>query len=446
MKQDTAMTQSFQTTSQSTRPQTDRIVEVRVTPIALKDPPLLNASGVHEPYTLRAIIEVELQSGITGLGETYGDMPGLTHLRAVAPMLRGLHVTDMLGLRYAVGTVVSQQGLVQASSPVVDVAPGTLPGKAAAKTYAVFEAAMLDAQARCAQLPLADYLGGRARDRVAYSAYLFFKYAQHIDAPYEPDTWGEALDPVGIVAQARKMIDEYGFKSIKLKAGALPPDVEVDSLLALKAAFTGLPLRIDPNANWSLATALRVAQRLGDCLEYYEDPVGNLSDAAQLRQQTALLLATNMVVTNWHEFRENIALQGIQVVLTDHHFWGGIRATEHLASMCDTFGLGLSMHSNSHAGISLMTMTHLASTLPNLKYACDTHYPWQCEDVIAGGRIKFVDGCVMLTDAPGIGVELDQVQLARLHQQYLQCGYTRRDDEAQMRKYLPNYRKSKPRY
>jgi glucarate dehydratase len=440
------MTLSSHSASNSLRRQTDRIVEVRVTPIALKDPPLLNASGVHEPYTLRAIIEVELQSGIIGLGETYGDMPGLTHLHAAAPLLRGLHMMDMHGLRSAVDTVVSKQSLDAAPTKVIDVAPGTLPGKAAAKTYAVFEAAMLDAQARSAQLPLADYLGGRVRDRVAYSAYLFFKYAQHIDAPYEPDMWGEALDPAGMVAQARKMIDLYGFKSIKLKAGALHPDVEADSLLALKQAFAGLPLRIDPNANWSLATALRVAQRLGDCLEYYEDPVGSLAEAAQLRQQTGLLLATNMVVTNWHEFRENIALQGIQVVLTDHHFWGGIRATEHLASMCDTFGLGLSMHSNSHAGISLMTMTHLASTLPNLQYACDTHYPWQCEDVVAGGRIKFVDGCVLLSDAPGIGVELDRAQLARLHQQYLHCGYTRRDDEAQMRKYQPDHRKSKPRY
>jgi glucarate dehydratase len=440
------MTLGSQVANQSMRRQTDLIVEVRVTPIALKDPPLLNASGIHEPYTLRAIIEVELQSGITGLGETYGDMPGLVHLQAVAPMLRGLHVMNMCGLRSAVDQVVSTQLLDTQASRTIDVTPGTLPGKAAAKTYAVFEAAMLDAQARSAQLPLADYLGGRVRDRVAYSAYLFFKYAQHIDAPYEPDIWGEALDPAGMVVQARKMIDMYGFKSIKLKAGALQPDVEVDSLLALKTAFPGLPLRIDPNANWSFATALRVAQRLGDCLEYYEDPVGSLAEAAQLRQQTGLLLATNMVVTNWREFRENMSAQGIQVVLADHHFWGGIRATEHLASMCDTFGLGLSMHSNSHAGISLMTMTHLASTLPNLQYACDTHYPWQSEDVIAGGRVKFVDGCVVLTDAPGIGVELDRVRLMQLHQQYLACGYTRRDDEAQMRKYHPDHRKSKPRY
>jgi glucarate dehydratase len=424
----------------------DRIADVRVTPIALKDPPLLNASGIHEPYTLRAIIEVELASGVTGLGETYGDMPGLLHLQAVAPLLRGLHVMDVHPMGRIVNSVVTQQQMASVPSTVLDVATGSLPGKMSAKTYAAFETAMLDAQARSAQLPLADYLGGRVRDRVPYSAYLFFKYAQHIDAPYLPDQWGEALDPASIVAQARKMIDEYGFKSIKLKAGALDPDIEVDSLLALKEAFPGVPLRIDPNANWSLATAQRIAKRLGDCLEYYEDPVGTLEEAAELHKSTDLLLATNMVVTNWREFAKNLNLGSIQVILADHHFWGGVRATEHLLSMCDTFGLGLSMHSNSHAGISLMTMTHLSGILPNLKYACDTHYPWQCEDVLEGGRVPFVDGCVEISDAPGIGVELDREKLAQLHQQYLDCGYTRRDDEAQMRKYVPSHKKFKPRY
>ena len=48
------------------------------------------------------------------------------------------------------------------------------------------------------------------------------------------------------------MIGSYGFKSIKLKAGALPPAQEVAGLLALAEAFPGTPLRIDPNAVFSV--------------------------------------------------------------------------------------------------------------------------------------------------------------------------------------------------
>jgi glucarate dehydratase len=45
----------------------------------------------------------------------------------------------------------------------------------------------------------------------------------------------------------------------------------------------------------------------------------------------------------------------------------------------------LSMHSNSHLGISLAAMVHLAAASPNLTYACDTHWPWKAaeDDVIA---------------------------------------------------------------
>ena len=76
-----------------------------------------------------------------------------------------------------------------------------------------------------------------------------------------------------------------------------------------------------------------------------------------------------------------------QIILGDHHFWGGLRASVELARICRTFGRGMSMHSNSHLGISLAAMAHLAAAVPNLTYACDTHYPWQCEDVIAGPAV-----------------------------------------------------------
>ncbi|MEO8857609.1 MAG: hypothetical protein ABI343_11540, partial [Burkholderiaceae bacterium] len=56
------------------------IAEVRVTPIAFRDPPLLNVAGVHEPWALRSIIEVRTEDGRVGLGESYGDLQTLGNL------------------------------------------------------------------------------------------------------------------------------------------------------------------------------------------------------------------------------------------------------------------------------------------------------------------------------------------------------------------------------
>src|SRR5580658_834058 len=78
------------TMSQTTK--TTRITNIRITPVAFRDPPLLNSVGVHQPFAIRSIIEVETTDGITGLGESYGDSGHLARLRLVGDALIGLDV------------------------------------------------------------------------------------------------------------------------------------------------------------------------------------------------------------------------------------------------------------------------------------------------------------------------------------------------------------------
>ena len=134
-----------------------------------------------------------------------------------------------------------------------------------------------------------------------------------------------------------------------------------------------------------------------------------------------------------------IASDAVQVVLSDHHLWGGLRRSALLAGICDTWGLGLSMHSNSHLGVSLAAMVHLAAATPNLTYACDTHYPWKTQDVISPGALTFEDGSVAVPTGPGLGVTLDRDLLGELHEQYLACGVRRREDTVYMRSIDPSF-------
>lgn len=422
-----------------------RVANVRVTPIAFRDPPLLNAAGIHEPYALRSIIEVETDCGRVGLGESYGDAAALSAFQAVAPSLAGLDPFDLNGLARLCAKALAA---LPPPPPGAELAPGSDPARQMANCVSAFEVALLDLQAQAAGVPLHALLGGAVRRKVPFSAYLFFKYARHIEERERTDEWGEALTPDQIVAQARRMIDLHGFGSIKLKAGTLPPDTEVASIEALAHAFPGLPLRIDPNGAWSMETALGCAERLGPLIEYYEDPVDGLEAMSELHRRTGLPLATNMVVTAFDHFARSVALNAVQIVLSDHHYWGGLRANQELGAMCRTFGLGLSMHSNSHLGISLMAMSHLAAATPNLTYACDTHYPWveEADEVISGGKVPIIGGCVEVGDAPGLGVSLDQERLARAHLTFQQISIRTRDDLGQMRKYDPAFSSAKPRY
>lgn len=425
------------------------IRHIRITPIAFRDPPLLNAAGIHEPWALRSIIEIETASGLVGINESYGDQPMLDALAKAAPALVGLSPWALNEMERRVAALVAPpaQSASEFLGQQVSLAPGTHASKTVAKVISAFEVAMLDLQGQLAQAPVVDLLGGAARESVPFSAYLFYRYAEHIEKPYAPDTWGEALSPQQLVAQARRMIEQYGFQSIKLKAGALPPEQEAAGMVALAAAFPGLPLRIDPNANWTVATSLRIVQQLRGVLEYYEDPAPGLDGMAAVARECEVPLATNMVVTDFAEFRRNVDLGcPVKIVLSDHHYWGGLRATQRLSTLCQTFDLGLSMHSNSHLGVSLVAMTHLCASVPQLTYACDTHYPWQDDEVIAGGRLRFEQGSLRVPTAPGLGVTLDYAALARLHDNYLRCGIRRRDDLAQMRKYEPAFTGKQPRF
>lgn len=298
-----------------------------------------------------------------------------------------------------------------------------------------FEVACLDALGKAQGMPVHALLGGKVRDAVEYSGYLFYKWGAHpkgVDS--EVDDWGEAVDPAYIVDQARKFTERYGFRSFKLKGGVFEPEQEIAAICALAEAFPGSPLRLDPNGAWSVETSIKVIEALQDVLEYMEDPTLGTPNMAAVASRTDVPLATNMCVTTFDEVKEAFTRDAVQVVLSDHHYWGGLRNTRELAAICRTFGVGVSMHSNTHLGISLAAMTHVASTVPNLRHACDSHYPWQSEDVL-NERITFTDGQVTVSDAPGLGVTLDRDRLAVLHQRWLDDDGTmrERDDAAAMR-------------
>jgi glucarate dehydratase len=413
-----------------------RISRVTVTPVAFADPPLLNSVGVHEPFALRAIVEVATDEGLAGLGETYADEKHLAALHAAAKAIVGADVYHTQEIYRRVQAI---------AAPDTTIAAGLIGHSAATdRVYSPFEVACLDIQGKAAERPVADLLGGAVRDAVPFSAYLFYKWGAHPGA--EPDDWGEALDPDGIVAQAKRMVDGYGFTAIKLKGGVFPPAQEIEAIRALRDAFPDHPLRLDPNAAWTPYTSLKVARELDGILEYLEDPTPGIDGMADVARQAPMPLATNMCVVAFGHLPPAVRQNAVQIILSDHHYWGGLRRSQILAGICETFGLGLSMHSNSHLGISLAAMVQLAAAVPNLSYACDTHWPWKTEDVVAGAPFTFTGGALSVPAGPGLGVELDRDALGRLHEQYLACGLRNRDDTGYMQRIVPGYLRKQPRW
>ncbi len=434
-----------------------KIVEMRVTSIAIADPPLRSSYGLHAPYALRTILELESDDRIVGVAETHGGEAIVRGFEALRPRVVGADPFRLAGL-----LIDLVEGEVKGSSldrSQTYHVPGENPFDAKQRLYSALEIASLDLVGKAVGKPMCELIGGRVRDEVPFSAYPFYKHAggggEGADA--RADEYGEALAPEALVRQVRQMVEKYGFRDIKFKTGVLDPEVEIETVRQLHRAFPGVPIRMDPNSAWTVETSVQVGKALAKELSdggYLEDPAAGMDGMAAVRRKLLEAgiptpLASNVAVTSFADLPECVRKDAVQIVLCDVHYWGGLRAVQHLGKLCRTFGLGLSMHSNSHLGISLMAMAHAAAATPHLTYACDTHYPWahDADEVAAGGRVPIVNGCVRIPDRPGLGVELDPDRLARGRERYAKCPYRKRDDEAEMRKHVdPGWKRVLPRW
>jgi len=407
------------------------IKELRITPIALPDPPILSSAGCHGPYFLRTIVEVVTTDGITGIGEAR---------EGIAKERNGIakHVVGQSALAFRTFT-----------------AP---PIKISDRVFAAVEVACLDAIGKAKGLRLCDLLGGPVREDPEFAAYLFYRYAADHPALLADkrivdgrgkgdkalDPWGEVRRPEAMADMAFKLHQRYGFRVHKLKAGVLTPDQELETLRAMNAKFGGKhPLRIDPNGCWSVETAVRIGEAMKDLpIEYYEDPVTGREAMAEVRKRTKLPTSTNAFIKSVAEVPP-VDPSVIDVVLVDHHYFGGITGCVEMGPIARVMGWKLSQHSNNHAGVSMAAMINVGAVIPELTLASDTHYPWLPDDsdIIVGKKLPIVGGRMKVPSGAGLGVELDQDKLARAKETYEKCGMRGRDDAATMRMVEPNWKR-----
>jgi len=391
-----------------------KIVDLKTHAVAaLTEAPLRHSTGVHPGYFVRTILELITDEGLVGLGEVGGgDQTGL--FQKLKPRLLG---EDPFHIERIKQKCLRQ--IYYISNP---------------RAYAAIEIACLDLQGKASGRPLSDLIGGRLRDEVPFNASLSYRY------PADDGAGGEST-PDEIVAYARRAIAECGFRSGKLKAGVFPPEHDVAVLYALRDALgPQFGLRVDPNGFWSRGTATSIAKELEACrLEYLEDPTWGLEGMARVRERTSIPLATNMCVARPDDFAAGVAMNAVDIVLSDIYYWEGIHGVKTLSGMCDAFRLGLGMHSGSELGITMAAMLHTASTLPNLTYSVDTLYHHMLDDVIVGGKMVFRNGSMAVPNGVGLGVELDPDRLARAEELFRVRGdyYARFHEDTRRPEWFP---------
>src|SRR5689334_19147558 len=229
-----------------------KIKDLRIHSIAIADPPLRSSYGLHAPYALRTVLELESEDGIVGINETYGGEAQAAALQKIRSQILGADAYRITGLLNPDMSIAPKGDTSQTFH-----VPGENPVDEVRRTYAAIEVACLDLIGKSVGVPVCDLIGGRVRDKVPFSAYPFYKHAGgggEGDDERE-DEFGEALSPESLVQQVNDMIRKYGFSSVKFKAGVLDPEVEVATVKLMYKEFgPNVPLRIDPNSAWSVDT------------------------------------------------------------------------------------------------------------------------------------------------------------------------------------------------
>jgi glucarate dehydratase len=427
------------------------ITEMQVIPVAGHDSMLLNLSGAHSPFFTRNIVILKDNAGNTGVGE----VPGGERIRQTLEDARELVIGKSIGVYNNILNTVRQSFADRDSA---GRGLQTFDLRIAIHVVTALEAALLDLVGKFLGVPVVALLGqGQQRKEVEMLGYLFYVGDRtKTDLPYlsnqdAKNDWyrlrhEEALTPEAVVRLAEATHELYGFNDFKLKGGVLSGDQEIEAVTALAERFPKARITIDPNGAWSLDEAIRLCSNKHHVLAYAEDPCGAENGysgrevMAEFRRATGLPTATNMIATDWRQMGHTIQLHSVDIPLADPHFWT-MQGSVRVAQMCHEWGLTWGSHSNNHFDISLAMFTHVGAAAPGKIAALDTHWIWQeGQERLTKEPFKIVGGMVAVPDKPGLGVEVDMVQIEKAHKLYVENCLGARDDAMAMQYLIPNWK------
>jgi len=364
---------------------------VRITDVTtwVVNVPLVNpftSSFETKAGTTRTVVRLRTDDGLEGWGETMSGQPVSALVERLTPQLVGYSAFDLEAMHQRLAMVPFFYGYHgYAAIAGLDVACWDLIGKASDQ-------------------PLVNLLGGVVRERIGLTALVTRSDAGRANDADLPRAVGD---------RAAEVVGEYGFESVKLK-GTVDASGDAAIMAAIRERLPGAGIRVDPNAAWSVHESVTAGRRMEPLeLEYLEDPCPGLEGMRRVRQQVRIPLCTNMCVVRFDDVAPAARMDAVDIVHGDVFKWGGVRQTKNLAQHCDSFGLGMNMHSGGELGLS--TAVHLAvvASTPQLSYAIDSMYYLLADD-IATEPLVLTDGALSVPrDRPGIGVAIDEEKLER---------------------------------
>ena len=335
------------------------------------------------------IVRVHTDAGITGIGEAFPIGPDRAIAETVAYFQSWIEGWDPFDIER-----VWHELYAGSRFPTGSIITSAISG---------IDQALWDIKGRALGVPVYELLGGKVRDRIRV---------------YQSP---EGETPAELADDARRLVERYGFTALKIGPFAAAADTwpwsrQVDSaeerLAAVRDAVgPDIDIGVDPHAKiFEPVRALEMAERLKPHRPmFFEEPVRpeNFEALAKLTAKSPIPIATGEAVFTKFQFRDLLATGAADIIQPDVAATGGLTEMKKIAAMAEAHYVSVAPH-NPLGPLASTTNVHFAATAPNflvLEYHADD-VGLRAE--ILHEPLKLEDGYVVLPDAPGLGVELNE--------------------------------------
>ncbi len=331
-----------------------------------------------------SLVFVHSDDGQRGIGASYShpDLVKLIVEQHLRPHLIGrdpVEVESLWKLMYDLTRWYGRKGVAVSALGGVDIALWDLKGKAAGE-------------------PLYRLLGGSTPRVKAYASGLF---------------WAD--DVAALAAEAKRHVS-HGFRGVKTRLGR---NAEYDhaALHAIRNAVgEDVNIMVDGSHRYNQETAAQMVRELERVRAFWFEepfPPEALDDFVQFRPTSEVPLAAGENEFGFQGFRELLRAGALDIVQPDCCRAGGITECKRIAHEADAHGIAVATHTWSDA-VALIANAHVIASSPNgITVEIDqSGNPFV--DALLTEPLVIDDGWLHLSDAPGLGIELDETTLERL--------------------------------
>ncbi|SFB45379.1 L-alanine-DL-glutamate epimerase [Cohnella sp. OV330] len=327
------------------------------------------------------IVQIETDEGLIGIGESVG--PTIPVIQTVvdkefAPFLIGRDPMELESIlhrleEYCVNwKQIGNYGL------------------------AGIEMALLDLRGKILNTPVYNLLGGKVKQEVAFSGYIF-------------------IDKPEVNAEEARKFAAAGYTELKLKVGR---DIDLDTkrVKAVREAVgPAMKIRIDANQNWSVPTAIKAIRKMEKYdLQMVEQPTrfDDVDGMAAVARAVDVPIIADEGCATYEDALRLIDKRACACFLVYPSEAGGILKARQIVDLANHAGIWCATGSWAETGIGTLGNVHMVASSRNFPFANDTHLKFMTGDLLRE-ELVFNDGKITVPDRPGFGIDLDVAKLDR---------------------------------